>query len=584
MKSNVLLFIVLFSIQGIMAQSGQYHSRQWDDPYDEPGAGQHVQVALLLDVSGSMDGLLDQAKSQLWHIVNGLVWQMEGPYPPRIEIALYEYGKENIGSHRRYMRMVVPFTEDLDWVSEALFQLRTGGRREYCGAVLEQATHELMWDHHPETLRLLYIAGNESFQQGPVSPRSAINFAKRNGIQVNTIFCGSYSYGVKYGWKEAAHHGGGTFSTIDMNMQDDHHIGPWDREVILLNTQLNQTYIPYGPDGVVCYQRQLSQDRNIESCGPVYFSQRILTKASGVYYNPKWDLIDAVSSGYIKLVDIPSHHLPREMRGMSLQEKERYIQRKRMERNRLQNRIRANRTPRTPTPRRPTVQAESPRSVRGRTLDQAILESVEQSPRSPRTPSRSERPHRTPVETSSRQNRQPNSGRILSSSGTRSAGSVSQRPTSGRVQQTSGRRSTGSASQHSGRVQQSSNQRSVGSASQKSSSVRTPASSSRRSRAAKSSESSAAQTTSRTPVRRSSPAVSSRSTRQSEPKKEVEQQKEVVNSHSSTSVEKKEVKKLDTNKPSVPTTRKPSTFERSSTSKDRQGRSPRKSSHSRRIE
>lgn len=423
MKSKALLFSLLFSWIGVFAQSN-HHYHQWSDRYghDEPGEVQYIQVALLLDVSGSMDGLLDQAKSQLWHIVNGLVWQLDGDYPPRIEIALYEFGNERLGSHRRYMRNVVPFTEDLDWISEALFQLRTGGRREYCGAVIEQATHELLWDLHPETIKLLYIAGNESFNQGPVSARSAIGFAREHGIQVNTIFCGSYSGGVKYGWKDAAYRSGGTFSTIDMNLDRPRHINTWDREVILLNTQLNQTYIPYGPQGHVYYQRQLAQDRNIENCGTVYFSQRIYTKASPVYVNSNWDLIDAVTIGKVNLATIPNHHLPREMRSMSLQQKERYIQQKRMERNRLKNRIQASRAPRTPRTPAPSVQQTPSQQARGRTLDQAILQSVEQSPRTPRTPSRAQRP-----QASTRPQRP---SRSSVQTGRQSSGTVSHQPPS----------------------------------------------------------------------------------------------------------------------------------------------------------
>jgi uncharacterized protein with von Willebrand factor type A (vWA) domain len=37
-----------------------------------PDATAKIQVALLLDTSGSMDGLLEQAKSQLWKMVNEL--------------------------------------------------------------------------------------------------------------------------------------------------------------------------------------------------------------------------------------------------------------------------------------------------------------------------------------------------------------------------------------------------------------------------------------------------------------------------------------------------------------------------------
>src|SRR5262245_21449410 len=35
-----------------------------------PIGDNRIQVAILLDTSGSMDGLIDQAKSQLWKIVN----------------------------------------------------------------------------------------------------------------------------------------------------------------------------------------------------------------------------------------------------------------------------------------------------------------------------------------------------------------------------------------------------------------------------------------------------------------------------------------------------------------------------------
>jgi hypothetical protein len=33
-------------------------------------AASRVQIALLLDTSNSMDGLIDQARSQLWRVVN----------------------------------------------------------------------------------------------------------------------------------------------------------------------------------------------------------------------------------------------------------------------------------------------------------------------------------------------------------------------------------------------------------------------------------------------------------------------------------------------------------------------------------
>ncbi|MFC3158752.1 hypothetical protein ACFOEQ_09610 [Chryseobacterium arachidis] len=104
-----------------------------------------IQVALLLDTSNSMDGLIDQAKSRLWNIVNTLTTLKYNGQAPQIEIALYEYGNDGLRDEN-YIRQVTPLTQDLDLVSEKLFALRTNGGNEYCGAVIRDASTNLKWD------------------------------------------------------------------------------------------------------------------------------------------------------------------------------------------------------------------------------------------------------------------------------------------------------------------------------------------------------------------------------------------------------------------------------------------------------
>jgi len=55
-----------------------------------------IQVAICLDVSNSMDGLIDQTKSQLWKMVNELATSKKGEETPEIELALYEYGNSGL--------------------------------------------------------------------------------------------------------------------------------------------------------------------------------------------------------------------------------------------------------------------------------------------------------------------------------------------------------------------------------------------------------------------------------------------------------------------------------------------------------
>src|SRR5690606_27652895 len=116
-----------------------------------------VQVALLLDTSNSMDGLIEQAKSRLWHIVNTLTTLKYSGETPNIEISLYEYGNNGLQAQSNYIRQVTPLTTDLDLISEKLFSLRTYGGNEYCGAVIQDATKQLEWGSNNSDMKLIYI-------------------------------------------------------------------------------------------------------------------------------------------------------------------------------------------------------------------------------------------------------------------------------------------------------------------------------------------------------------------------------------------------------------------------------------------
>ena len=80
-------------------------------------AQEKIQVALLLDTSSSMDGLIDQAKSRLWNIVNTLTTLRYDGKKPNIEISLYEYGNDGLSPDGGYIRQVAPLTNDLDLLS-----------------------------------------------------------------------------------------------------------------------------------------------------------------------------------------------------------------------------------------------------------------------------------------------------------------------------------------------------------------------------------------------------------------------------------------------------------------------------------
>lgn len=297
-----------------------------------------IQVAILLDVSGSMDGLIEQAKSRLWNIVNTLTTLKYRGESPQIEIALYAYGTGN-RYEGDYMYQITPLTTDLDLISEKLFALRTSGSEEYCGTAISRATKELEWGNNESDMKLIYIAGNEIFEQGRISYKTSIPQALRKDIYVNTIHCGDPETGIRDLWKDASVRGKGKFFNIDSNARVRYIETPYDDRISSCNQRLNDTYISYGQLGYEKQANQVTQDRNAASISKANSAERIVSKSKSVYKNSSWDLVDMVKDDGAALDKIKEEELPTELQGKSKDEIKQLVTQKEKERNDIQKEI-----------------------------------------------------------------------------------------------------------------------------------------------------------------------------------------------------------------------------------------------------
>lgn len=298
-----------------------------------------IQVALLLDTSNSMDGLIDQAKSQLWKMVNKLATAKRKGETPKIELALYEYGNDGLAAAEGYIRQVSALTSDLDFVSEQLFGLKTNGGNEYCGYVIKEAVEDLAWSTSNKDLKLIIIAGNEPFNQGPEKFEKACGNAIQQGIMVNTIFCGNFQEGVQGLWQKGAELADGQYINIDHNEAVTHISTPFDQEIIDLNRSLNETYIGYGASGAANVARQQEQDANAAEYGASNLSSRATFKAKKSYSNAEWDLVDAVEENPDVLEEMEEEALPAEMVEMKPEERKAFVEEKTKEREKIRKEI-----------------------------------------------------------------------------------------------------------------------------------------------------------------------------------------------------------------------------------------------------
>ena len=318
-----------------------------------------VQIALLLDNSGSMSGLLNQARTQLWKVVNEFATAKQNGRPLRVEIALYEYGES--------VRQLTPMTSNLDLVSEKLFGLGIRGGDEYCGQVIQSAVTELEWSGNPDDLKLIYIAGNEPFTQGPVHYEKAIAAAKKKGITVNTIHCG----GDDQSWRAGAMAAAGSYLMINQNAQVAQVVAPQDAEINRLGAALNKTYIGYGRGGEEAKMRQEKMDESARSAAPAAIAERNAAKASVQYKNSDWDLVDATKDGKVDLGKLADDQLPAELKGKSKTEREAIVKAKEAERAEIQSKI-----AKLNEDRKKFLAKEAEKSGEKDTLDAAMTESI----------------------------------------------------------------------------------------------------------------------------------------------------------------------------------------------------------------
>ncbi len=300
-----------------------------------------IQAAILLDVSGSMDGLIEQAKAQLWNMVSTMgKAKCSNDATPQIEIALYEYGRSNNDVTKGYVKQLSGFTSDLDSLSKILFSLRTNGGDEFCGYVIKSSLDELAWDVAPENYKVIFIAGNEDFLQGNIKYTEACEVARKKGVIVNTIYCGDRMQGIREHWNLLGECGNGSFTNINQNDKIDDIPTPYDSLLITMNGNLNNTYLAYNYSGSVKIKGMASIDQaNYEMSKSAGIKRAKVKANSKVYNNASWDLIDAKEKDKDAIAKLDRATLPDSLKSKTNEEIEKLVNEKSKERSATQKKI-----------------------------------------------------------------------------------------------------------------------------------------------------------------------------------------------------------------------------------------------------
>lgn len=299
-----------------------------------------IQAAILLDVSGSMQGLIEQAKAQLWNMMNvmGRVHCAQGT--PQIEVALYEYGRRTNSQEDGFVRQVSPFTTDLDSLSKLLFGLTIDGSEEHCAHAIYQSLTGLNWDTSAASYKVIFIAGNEDFMQGKVAYEKACAEARKKGVIVNTIYCGPRNRGIDERWDLGNQCGNGNYTNIHHNLKLEDAPTPFDSLLLTLNKEFNGTYLPFGRRGARAFAQQAEVDTLNFGISRKVAARRVMVKSQArLYQNDHWDLVDAVQKDSTVLSRVNSSSLPDSLQEKSMEQLRQVVADKRAQRAQLRQQI-----------------------------------------------------------------------------------------------------------------------------------------------------------------------------------------------------------------------------------------------------
>lgn len=352
---------------------------------EKPAESRPIDLVICLDVSGSMNGLVDSAKIKLWEVVN----EMARLRPmPNLRVGLYSYGHTSYAADTGWVRKEIDLTGDLDDVYKALNALTINGGNEYVARVTKAAITEQKWSTDPAALKIIFVCGNEPADQDKVvSLDDAAALAKQNGVIVNTIYCKWGHDNEVARWAAFAEQCGGRHLNIDQNraVRQITVRTEFDDDILRLGNELNRTYVCYGKDGREKALNQVAQDQNAlratappagaaaggaVAAAPVAALGRTEFKANAAYCNSGWDLIDRMKEKDFDLAKFKEEDLPDELKKLKPGERMIYLKMKAEERAGIQKQINE-----LSAKRQKVVEAEiakQPKSDADKALDDAV--------------------------------------------------------------------------------------------------------------------------------------------------------------------------------------------------------------------
>ncbi|MGA2480436.1 MAG: vWA domain-containing protein [Spirochaetia bacterium] len=292
-----------------------------------------VEVAFVLDSTGSMGGLIEGAKQKIWSIANSIIAQKP---TPEVRIGLITYRDRG----DEYVTKRFDLTDDIDTVFRNLqsFQADGGGDDpESVNQALHEAVTDLSWSADRKVLKIVFLVGDYPPHMDyaddvkyPVTCREAA----RREIIIDTVQCGDVEE-TRSVWQDIARRAEGSYVALAQSGNMVAVTTPYDDEIARASAEIGGTLLPYGER-----ERQEEARSKVSSAASAPASVAADRAAfnlatGGKAIQGSGDLVADIVEGKVDMKKLKKDELPPEMQKMSESERTAYVGQQKQKREAL---------------------------------------------------------------------------------------------------------------------------------------------------------------------------------------------------------------------------------------------------------
>ena len=317
MRSRITLCSLAFALAALPLSAGL------SSAYAKPT----VEVAFVLDTTGSMARLIEGAKRKIWSIATTIV-----DSNPDADIRMGLVAYRDIGDD--YVTSKIELTRDIQDLYANLLDLKARGGGDWPESVneaLDVAVNRLQWTPGNDVRHIVFLVGDApphmDYAQDTKYP-TTLSVARQKDIIVNAVLAGD-ARDTERAWRDIAQIGNGRFIPIP---QDGGQVviieTPYDQDIIILQQQLNGTVIPYGPRELQKRtEMKVQQQAHVAMAAPStatdmasYINKRSASTSEAV--TGGGDLVADAARGRTSVSAVKDDDLPENLRAMKPEQRE----------------------------------------------------------------------------------------------------------------------------------------------------------------------------------------------------------------------------------------------------------------------